>query len=254
MINHKLKNLLSQLSIIVLLLIIPAARVESSGKGSVLEIIDSISPCLVYIQAENAVFAGSQTKAVKDTNSGRIFIARRIKSAKFDRKGAGVIISPSGIIVTNAHVVRRAGRITITLKDSRKIKAHLLSTVPGKDIAFIKIPSLKKMPYINFSDSDKVKLRDTVYTVGSSEFLRGTVSEGHITGIGKKNSKNLKEREKVELIQTDFNIYKGDSGGPLIDRKGRLLGLLTASIKCKNHTSFAIPSNRIRKESARYLK
>ncbi|MFC1704637.1 S1C family serine protease [Candidatus Omnitrophota bacterium] len=202
-------------------------------------------PSIVGIQAENAKLAKTKAAAIKDPKTGRIAIARGVRASTFNREGAGVIIDQSGLIVTNAHTIQGANRIVVTLHNKTQISADVISLVANEDIAFIHIASPLPLTPIAISNSNNVKLGDKVYTVGNSEFLDGTISGGRITGLGKKDKYKDKTIAPVAVIQTSFNVYKGDSGGPLLDKEGKLLGLIVARRTKSSHVSLAIPSSKI---------
>jgi len=210
-------------------------------------------PAIVSIKAEGAgMFRSPGGQAFRDAKTGRILVARSVRTAQFSRQGAGVIIDASGIIVTNAHTVEQATRITVTLNNDQSVAGELISIVPNEDIAFVRIPPPYPLLAIPLADSNSVSLRDRVYTIGGSEVLHGTLSEGKVSGIG-KSAKAHGLNDFVDLIQTTFNVYRGDSGGPLIDSSGNLLGMITANKPRAGHVSYAIPSNKIKQYYQEYL-
>lgn len=219
----------------------PALPLESA-----IETLNNLMPAIVSIKAEGAgMFRSPGGQAVRDPRTGRIVVARTVRTAKFSRDGAGVIIDPAGIIVTNAHIVEHATRITVTLSVNQTLDGTLVHMVPEEDLAFISITPPFPLTALSFADSNAIKLRDRVFTVGSSEVLRNTFSEGIVSGIG-KSGKAYGQDDLVDLIQTSFTVYKGDSGGPLIDVSGKLLGLIVANKPRVGHVSYAIAAGKIR--------
>ncbi|MFC1593788.1 S1C family serine protease [Candidatus Omnitrophota bacterium] len=191
------------------------------GRDSIIQVIQSAMPSIVGIKAENAkLFKAPGGTAIKDKNTGRVVVMKGLTASTFTREGSGVIIDAAGLIATNTHTINQATRITVILHDRSEYEARSVWTVPNEDIAFIRITAKAPLSPIAFADSNAARIRDRVYTVGSSEFLDGTISGGNITGLGRKNKKST--IAPISIIQTSFNVYRGDSGGPLLDRQGKL--------------------------------
>ncbi len=163
--------------------------------------------------------------------------------------GSGVIYSSDGYIITNNHVVNFAETIEVTLYDNRKFKAKLVGADSKTDLAVLKIEA-NNLPTLELADSDKAKVGHWVLAVGNPFDLTSTVTAGIISAKG-RNIKLLQDRDAIEaFIQTDAAVNPGNSGGALVDDKGRLLGINTA-IATQTGTfagySFAIPSNLMRR-------
>jgi S1-C subfamily serine protease len=213
-----------------------AGSLESS-----IEMMQSIIPSIVIIHVESGGLFKTPGSAFRDAKTGKILIARKLKAVKHARDGSGVIIDEDGIIVTNAHTVSNASRITITLHNGTHLQAAVLDVIPEEDLAFLKIDTDIPLEALALANSDNITLRSRVFTVGSSDVLNGTISEGTITGIGKSASGGHKNTHYINLIQTDFSVYKGDSGGPLINTSGELLGVVLAAKTRVSHGSDARP-------------
>lgn len=229
----------------------------SAGESqtSVIDQIQKLQPAIVSIKAVNKeIFQMPYQAAAFDKASGRVIVVRRLKAAGYNRFGAGVIIHSTGIIVTNAHVVNNADNIKVILHDNLEIPAEVLLIVKNLDIGLIQIPLPYPITPVELADSDHVKLRDEVINIGNSQFLKQTFSGGKIKGIGTSRHQFLKgEIKTTHLLQTTINLYEGDSGGPLFDQAGRLIGMMTAKEAAANHSSFAVPSNLIKRYLAEYL-
>jgi len=163
--------------------------------------------------------------------------------------GSGIVITDDGYIVTNNHVVGDADEIEVTLNDKRTFKGKLIGTDPNTDIAVVKIDN-GNMPYINFSNSNDVKVGEWVLAVGNPFNLTSTVTAGIVSAKG-RNIDIIKSNYKIEsFIQTDAAVNPGNSGGALVNTNGDLVGMNTA---IQTHTgsfegySFAIPSNLVKK-------
>ena len=225
------------------------------GQTSLIDEILKLEPAIVSVKSINTdIFTTPARAAARDPRTGRIVVLRKLRTAHYDRFGAGVIIDPSGIIVTNAHIVNLAEHLTVILHNKKEIPAQVLFVVKDSDIAFLKIELSSPIEAVELADSDQIKLRDQVITVGNSFLLRQTVSGGQVIGLGQTKQQMFRGPIKTnELIHTDINLYEGDSGGPLFDHRGRLIGLMTAKEVQADHSSFALPSNHIKRFWAEYV-
>jgi serine protease Do len=144
--------------------------------------------------------------------------------------GSGVIIDPSGVVLTNNHVVQGTDSVEVTLAQGRKFLCRDIRRDPHSDLAIIKLPAGGPYPFLEFADSDVVEVGDRVLAVGSPFGLTGSVTHGIISG---KSRNNLRLNDQEDFIQTDAAVNPGSSGGPLVDLEGRIVGL-TAAIKTKS--------------------
>ena len=138
--------------------------------------------------------------------------------------GSGVVIDPSGYIVTNNHVVDRASDIKVFLHDKREFSAKVVGADPKTDLAVVKIEG-KDLPYLKWGDYDKLQVGDIVLAVGSPFGLSQTVTMGIISAMGRGN---VGIADYEDFIQTDASINPGNSGGALVNLKGELIGINTA--------------------------
>ncbi len=138
--------------------------------------------------------------------------------------GSGVIVSPSGYILTNNHVVEGADDIEVILNDTRHAKAKVIGTDPDSDLAVLKI-DLEKLPVIVLGNSDNIQVGDRVLAIGNPFGVGQTVTSGIVSALG-RNQLGINTFEN--FIQTDAAINPGNSGGALVDTKGNLLGINTA--------------------------
>jgi serine protease Do len=156
--------------------------------------------------------------------------------------GSGFIIDPGGWIVTNYHVAGRAESITITFADGRKLRAKLIGGDEKTDIALLKVESDKPLPYVQFGDAGKVRVGQAVMAVGNPFGLGGTVT----TGIVSARGRDIQSGPFDDYIQTDAAINRGNSGGPLFDMEGKVIGINTAIFSPTGGNiglGFAIPSS-----------
>mgnify|MGYP000043454744 CR=1 FL=1 len=138
--------------------------------------------------------------------------------------GSGVIVSPSGYVLTNNHVVEGADEIEVILNDSRRAKAQVIGTDPDSDLAVLKI-DLDKLPVITLGNSDTLQTGDQVLAIGNPFGVGQTVTGGIVSALG-RNQLGINTFEN--FIQTDAAINPGNSGGALVDVNGNLLGINTA--------------------------
>jgi Do/DeqQ family serine protease len=176
------------------------------------------------------------------------FFGRRSPSV-LKASGSGVIISSDGYIVTNNHVVQEADKITITLNDKRTYNAKVIGTNPETDLALLKIDE-KNLEYVKFGNSDQLQVGDWVLAVGNPFNLTSTVTAGIISAKA-RNINILGSNSAIEsFLQTDAVVNPGNSGGALVDTKGRLVGI-NAAIASRTGSyigySFAIPVSIVKK-------
>lgn len=169
--------------------------------------------------------------------------------------GSGVIISEDGYIVTNNHVIDKADIIEISLNNKKTYKAQLVGKDPSSDLALLKIDSESGFPYLNFANSDQVRVGEWVLAVGNPFNLTSTVTAGIISAKGRdinilKYDPNSGIPPIESFLQTDAAVNPGNSGGALVNTRGELVGINTA-IKSNTGSysgySFAIPSNIVKK-------
>ncbi len=155
--------------------------------------------------------------------------------------GSGFIIDEKGILVTNNHVIEGAEDIVVQVNGEKKFKASVIGADPLSDIAVLKIESKEKFLPVRFGDSDKARIGDWVIAIGNPFGLGGTVTSGIISA--RNRSIGLSRYE--DYIQTDASINSGNSGGPLFDMNGNVIGINTAILGRSGNVGigFSIPSN-----------
>jgi serine protease Do len=156
--------------------------------------------------------------------------------------GSGVIIDPSGVILTNNHVVAGGGKITVRLHDGREFAATDIKTDPNTDLAVIHIKAGSSLPFASLGDSDQLRIGDWVLAVGQPFGLENTVTAGIVSATGR----SVGITKYDEFIQTDAAINPGNSGGPLVNLKGEVVGVNTAISSSSGGfqgVGFSIPVN-----------
>lgn len=158
--------------------------------------------------------------------------------------GSGFLIDGEGYIVTNNHVIENASKIHIRLTDEREFDATLVGTDPQTDIALLKVTA-SDLPYLKMGDSDAMRVGDDVVAVGNPFGLGGTVTRGIVSAKGR----DIKAGPYVDFIQTDAAINHGNSGGPLFNMEGEVIGVNAAIYSPSGGSvgvGFAIPSNTVK--------
>lgn len=154
--------------------------------------------------------------------------------------GSGFIVRSDGYVLTNNHVIEGAKEIVVTLADGRKFNGKTMGRDPRNDLAIVKIDA-KDLPAVQLGDSDKIRPGDFAIAIGNPYGLQHTVTAGIISGLARSLDGN--PEEPGIYIQTDAAINRGNSGGPLIDIEGRVVGINTAIIPQAQGLGFAIPVN-----------
>ncbi len=230
------------LALLLLSALCLAPAVSDDQKQEMTAAVEAVRPALIRIHMVSA-----------DYRQGR--------EVKMESYGSGVIISPEGYAVTNHHVAMEAERIVCTLADKREAEAKLVGTDPMADIAVIKLssPDGRPFPYAEWGDSSKLEVGDRVFAMGCPYALSQSVTAGMISNVelvmppGDSEEFELEGEDVgsiVRWIGHDALIKPGNSGGPLVDRDGKIIGINEISYGL----SGAIPSNLAREVSAQLIK
>lgn len=160
-------------------------------------------------------------------------------------QGSGFITDKSGVILTNAHVVSGADKVTVTLKDGRTFKGQVKGTDEVTDLAVVKInPKNESIPVAPLGDSSAVQVGDWAIAVGNPVGLNNTVTLGIISTLGRSSAQAGIPDKRVDFLQTDAAINPGNSGGPLLNARGEVIGINTAIRRDAMGIGFAIPINK----------
>jgi serine protease Do len=162
---------------------------------------------------------------------------------KFDGLGTGFIIDAKGLIITNNHVISNADKITVRTVDNKEFDATLVGRDSLTDLALIKIdPKGSKLTVLKLGDSDKLEIGEWAVAIGSPQGLEWTVTAGIISAKGR----NLGAGPYDSFIQTDASINQGNSGGPLLNMNGEVIGVNTMIVANSQGLGFAVPSNMLK--------
>ncbi|UYN97584.1 MAG: DegQ family serine endoprotease [Enhydrobacter sp.] len=233
----------------------PPARAADTVVRDFSDLAAKVSPAVVNVSVtfKPGAGEGNHLQMSDDSQSFEEFMRRfaeRFGQGRRDMRpapkgqavGSGFIIDPSGVIVTNNHVAGKADKIVVTLSDGRKFDARLLGSDEKTDLAVLKIDSDKPLPFVPWGDAAKVRVGQAVMAVGNPFGLGGTVT----TGIVSARGRDIQSGPFDDYIQTDAAINRGNSGGPLFDLDGKVIGINTAIFSPTGGNiglGFAIPSS-----------
>jgi serine protease Do len=237
----------------------PAApRTPAAPGASFADVIESVSPAVVNIAVMKVESAAPTSFEFRGNGPGvpgqqqfpfeffeRFFEGdpRQMPQRRSEGQGSGFLIDASGYIVTNNHVAGGADEITVTLQDGRKFEASLVGSDPRTDLALIKIDADSNLPYVAFGDSDDARVGDWVVAIGNPFGLGGSATAGIISARGR----DIRSGPYDDYLQLDAPINFGNSGGPVFNVAGEVVGVNTAIFSPNGGNvgiGFAIPANQ----------
>lgn len=211
------------------------------------EIADKASPSVVNISTVRkrvSTAPGGSQMPFNDPNMREFF--ERYFNGPMPRRqfkqhsmGTGFIIEPSGLIVTNNHVVEGADDIKVKMSNGKEYEAKIIGTDPKTDIALIKIKAKVNLPHLELGDSGKLKVGDWLVAIGNPFGLEHTVTAGILSARGRVIGAGPYD----DFLQTDTSINPGNSGGPLLNLAGEVIGINTAIVPSGQGIGFAIPAD-----------
>jgi serine protease Do len=216
--------------------------------GTFAKVAEAIKPAVININTVSRGGAGAQGRTPFEEFFGEEFFKRFFGDApeRIPQRslGSGVIVDPSGIALTNAHVVDKATDIDVITLDGQKHKAKVLGFDKKTDLAVLKLDDgREKFSFARLGDSDRMQVGDWVIAVGSPFGLQSTVTAGIVSA----KARQIGAGPFDDFIQTDAAINPGNSGGPLVNMQGEVIGINTAIVAGGSGIGFAIPSNMARK-------
>ena len=222
--------------------------IDGEELPSLAPMLERTSPAVVNIATASEIVARSGNPIFDDPFFQRFFdIPGQIQPRSRKRQGLGsgvVIDAGGGLILTNAHVIKDADEITVTLQDGRDFDAELIGADEESDIAVIRIEA-DNLTAIEVTDSDQLRVGDFVVAIGNPFGLTQTVTSGIVSGLGRSG---LGIEVYEDFIQTDASINPGNSGGALVNLRGELVGINTAIQTTSGGSvgiGFAIPTNMV---------
>ncbi|MGJ8628886.1 MAG: Do family serine endopeptidase [Sulfitobacter sp.] len=217
--------------------------------GGYADLVEAVSPAVVFIEvtakAENAnvTLPQNMPEALRKQFEQMMPGANGTQMPR-QGLGSGFVVSEDGQIVTNHHVVEGAEEVTVKFADGRSFDAKVIGSDPMTDIALLKIEADATLPFVAFGSSDTLRVGDEVVAVGNPFGLGGTVTSGIISAL----SRDIHAGPFDDFIQTDAAINRGNSGGPLFNNDGDVIGVNTAIISPGGGSvgiGFAVPSDLV---------
>ncbi|MEZ4743195.1 MAG: trypsin-like peptidase domain-containing protein [Bdellovibrionota bacterium] len=215
---------------------------ENSAQAIVLQSFSDIAekaiPGVVNIRTKTYIRRESTLDLYQFFLQGKVPTGRTTSSL-----GSGVILDRSGYIITNHHVIKGANTIEVLFaKSKKKIAANIIGIDPKTDLALLKVNTNQELHPMSLGDSDKLKIGDLVLAIGNPFGFSHTVTSGIISA----KSRVIGTGPYDNFLQTDASIHPGNSGGPLIDVRGRVIGINTAISSEGEGIGFAIPINTVK--------
>jgi len=212
---------------IILLFVAPLAW----GQNNVFDHIEQAEKSIITVQTE-------LTRVIKTTPPKKI---------TYYRTAIGIVLESSGLIVTNTHTIIHAPFIFVILRDGTKLPAKLIFTSRSYDFSFLRIHPPYPLKKIRWANSSQTHIGEAILVVKNSDYAHRSILEGHI-----KNILKTKRNGSNDFLELDLDLHHGDSGGPILDNRGRLLGIVMAKSKSQPNTSLAIASNKIHQQYLHY--
>jgi len=213
------------------------------GLPSFADMAEAVLPAVVTVRA---VTIGTTRQG---TNPFEFFFGPRDQGPSEPREfrgegaGSGFVVSADGWIVTNNHVIDGATSVEVIMAN-RALPAEVKGKDPATDLALLKIEAAEDLPFLALGDSDRLRVGDWVMAVGSPLFLQQSVTVGIVSAMGRSDL-NITDRSFENFIQTDAAINRGNSGGPLVDLRGEVVGINTAMNFGAENIGFSVPVNTL---------
>jgi serine protease Do len=219
-------------------------------RGSFAQLAETVKPAVVNVTTERKGGGRSSLEQFYGEDFFKRFFGDVPERLPRRGLGSGVIIDPSGVALTNAHVVDGATQVEVTLLDGSKRKAKVVGLDKKTDLAVLRLEADgKKLPFLPLGDSTEVQVGDWVLAVGSPFGLQATVTSGIVSA----KARQIGAGPYDDFLQTDAAINPGNSGGPLVNMRGEVIGINTAIVRGGSGIGFAIPASMAKRVSAQLL-
>lgn len=233
-------------------------KVETLSKGSfVAAAVRTVGASVVRIDTERTVTRQRSTDPMMEDPLFRQFFggdySQIPREERMRGQGSGFIVDQTGVILTNAHVVDKADRVTVTLKDGRVFDGTVKGVDEVTDLAVVKIDG-KALPVAPLGNSDNIQVGDWAIAVGNPLGLDNTVTLGIVSTLKRSSAQVGIPNKRLDFIQTDAAINPGNSGGPLLNEQGEVIGINTAIRADAMGIGFAIPINKAKEIETRLAK
>ena len=230
-------------------------RIHLSRQTAITRAVEAASPAIVSVNVTEV-----RQVAVRDPFADPFFehFFGRRRSRVYERQvqslGSGFVISPDGYIVTNDHVAGSAAKITVAFPDGRKLEGRLIGSDPVSDVALVKVDPDEPLPYLSFAEDEGVLVGEWVIALGNPfglfEAAEPTVTVGVVSATGRDLESGRDGRLYRDMIQTDAAVNRGNSGGPLVNAVGEVIGVNTAIYSESGGSigiGFAVPAERVQR-------
>src|SRR5882724_13675530 len=193
------------------------ASLLDAYSGAVIGALERVALAVTFIEVEHRAGPAASSGVPKGRGAPA---ARRPARGS----GSGFLFTPNGYLLTNSHVVQGSDEITVRLNDDTRFNADLVGNDPDSDLAVLRIGSPGALPYAEFGDSAALKVGQVAIAIGNPLGYSKTVTTGVISALG-RTLRATSGRLMHDVIQTDAALNPGNSGGPLVDSKGRVIGV-----------------------------
>ncbi len=224
-----------------------------NGLNFIADVARQVSPAVVKINSSRTV-ASQGNDSFNNPQLRQFFGFPPPQEGKQVERGSGsgFIVNANGRILTNAHVVDGADKVSVILNDGRRFDGKVLGSDSVTDLAVVQVEATN-LPTVSIGDSDQLQPGEWAIAIGNPLGLDHTVTKGIISAIGRSSSDIGEGNKRIDFIQTDAAINPGNSGGPLLNAKGEVIGINTAIIKGANGIGFAIPINSAQNIAAQLI-